>query len=219
MIVQAKKISKSYQLEHGLVEALRPIDLEIFAGESLAIIGPSGSGKSTLLHLLGCQDLPTTGEYLFNNQDVALLSDRELSQLRSRAIGFVFQSFYLLPGLNIYENVVLPFLYQNRFFSEEEIKKKVFHAIERVRLTHRLHHFPSQLSGGEAQRVAIARALVIDPLMILADEPTGNLDVQTGREILRFFQEINNEGATLVIVTHDPKIASMCKRVISLDDY
>jgi putative ABC transport system ATP-binding protein len=186
-IVDIRNLTKSYQMGHGLVQALRGVDLTVKHGESLAIMGPSGSGKSTLLHLLGCLDSPSEGSYFLNGQDVSHLSDSELALIRACKIGFVFQSFNLIPQLNVFENVEIPFLYQTKV-NEEAIKNKILHSIERVGLSHRLYHLPSELSGGEMQRAAIARALAIDPLMILADEPTGNLDSQTGKTILKLFE-------------------------------
>lgn len=217
-LVSIKNLSKSYRLEHGIVHALRHIDFTIDEGESIAIMGPSGSGKSTLLHLLGCLDSPTTGSYFLNNQDVSSLSDSALSTLRASQIGFVFQFFNLIPQLNVFENIEVPFLYQSAPLTSKEIKQRIFHAIEQVKLEHRIDHLPFQLSGGEAQRVAIARALAIDPLLILADEPTGNLDTETGKAILKLFQKLNEQGTTLVIVTHDPHVAAYCKRIIYMQD-
>lgn len=217
-LVSVENLSKSYQLEHGIVHALRQIDLKIYSGQSVAIMGPSGSGKSTLLHLLGCLDSPTTGRYLLKNQDVSCLSDSELSLLRASQIGFVFQSFNLIPQLNVFENVEVPFLYQSIPLSEKEIRQRILQAIERVKLQHRLYHLPSQLSGGEIQRVAIARALAIHPLLILADEPTGNLDTETGLTILQLFQELNDQGTTLVIVTHDEQVGAHCQCMIHMRD-
>jgi putative ABC transport system ATP-binding protein len=215
-IVEVKNLSKTYQMGHGLVEALKQADLIVERGESVVMMGSSGSGKSTLLHLLGCLDTPTTGKYLLNQQDVSHLSDRELALLRATKIGFVFQSFNLIPQLNVYENVAVPFLYQSA--PKNVVKTRILQAIDRVGLSHRLYHLPSELSGGETQRVAIARALAIDPLMILADEPTGNLDSQTGKTILKLFQELNQQGVTLVIVTHDEQVGAYCRRMIRMRD-
>jgi len=217
-LVDLKELSKSYSLRHGIVHALRKVDLEIHSGESIAIMGPSGSGKSTLLHLLGCLDSPTTGRYLLNGQEVFSLNDQKLASLRSSRIGFVFQSFNLISQLNVFENVEVPLLYQRPSLSEKAIRQRVLSAIERVNLQDRLDHLPSQLSGGETQRVAIARALAIQPLLILADEPTGNLDTKTGEAILHLFQELHEEGATLVIVTHDPQVANHCQSMVRMQD-
>jgi len=217
-LVDLKNIKKSYPLDLGFFEALRDINLKIDAGQSVAIMGPSGSGKSTLLHLLGCLDRPSEGSYLLNGQDVLGLNDAELSILRATQIGFVFQSFNLIPQLNVFENIEIPFLYHPIALPQKEIEQRILYSIERVKMQHRLRHLPSQLSGGELQRVAIARALAIHPLLILADEPTGNLDRETGKMILQLFQELNAQGVTLVIVTHDPFVAAHCQRLIYMQD-
>jgi len=217
-IVCIESLSKSYRLEYGVVHALRQVDLKVYPGEFVAIMGPSGSGKSTLLHLLGCLDRPTKGRYLLNNQDISHLNDMELSLLRASQIGFVFQSFNLIPQFNVFENVEVPFLYQSIPLSEKEIRERILYAIERVKLQDRLYHLPAQLSGGEAQRVAIARALAIHPLLILADEPTGNLDTETGCVILQLFQELHDEGTTLIIVTHDEQVGAYCQRIVQMRD-
>lgn len=214
-----RNFSKSYSFAHGhIVHALRQVNLQIRAGESVAIMGPSGSGKSTLLHLLGCLDRPTTGHYLLNNQDVSDLDDAQLALVRASQIGFVFQSFNLIPQLNVFENIEVPFLYQPVPLPEKEVQERILTAIERVKLQHRLYHLPSQLSGGETQRVAIARALAIQPLLILADEPTGNLDTETGNAILHLFQELNAQGVTLIMVTHDEKVGQHCQRMVRMRD-
>lgn len=219
LIVQLKNFSKSYVCaQDHVVHALRQVNLQIEAGESVAIMGPSGSGKSTLLHLLGCLDRPTTGHYLLNNQDVSDLDDTQLALLRASQIGFVFQSFNLIPQLNVFENIEVPFLYQPIPLPEQEVHQRILTAIERVKLQHRLYHLPSQLSGGETQRVAIARALAIQPLLVLADEPTGNLDTETGKTILQLFQELNVQGVTLIMVTHDEKVGEHCRRMVRMRD-
>lgn len=217
-LVCVKNLSKSYQLGHGVIHALKRVDLTINGGESVAIMGPSGSGKSTLMHVLGCLDRPTEGLYCLNNRDVSRLNDVELALLRASQIGFVFQSFNLIPHLNVYENVAVPFHYQTDALPKKTIQERVLYALERVKLTHRLYHLPSQLSGGESQRAAIARALAIQPLLILADEPTGNLDRETGRAILQLFQELNDQGATLILVTHDPHVGAHCQRIVRMED-
>lgn len=217
-LVVIRNMCKAYAMPSGIVQALRQINLSIKEGESVAIMGPSGSGKSTLLHLLGCLDRPSSGQYLLNGVDVSLMDDFQLSQMRAMQIGFVFQSFNLIPTLNLYDNVRLPFLYRDTRFTESEIEKQVLRSIEMVKLSHRREHLPSQLSGGEMQRAAIARALAIDPLLILADEPTGNLDSETGQAILQLFQELHAQGRTFVIVTHDPSVASSCQRTILMND-
>jgi putative ABC transport system ATP-binding protein len=215
IVVDAKGIKKTYHLKHGLVAALNPIDLQVNSGDMLAIMGPSGSGKSTLMHILGCLEKPTEGQYLLNGEDISRLDDRSLSLLRATQIGFVFQSFNLIHHLNVIENVQLPFLYNQE---KNSSRAAVMNAIERVGLSHRLHHLPNELSGGEAQRVAIARALVVNPLLILADEPTGNLDFETSSSILSLFQSLHVEGVTIIIVTHDEYVAKHCKHLIHMRD-
>lgn len=215
-IVDARKLTKSYPMGHGIVHALREVDFKVFRGESVAIMGASGSGKSTLMHLLGCLDAPTAGKYFLDKQDVSHLSDKELASIRSSKIGFVFQSFNLIPQLTVYENVEIPFLYQD--CSQQEVEKRVIQSLERVGLSHRLAHRPCELSGGEMQRVAIARALAIEPLLILADEPTGNLDSETGQSILNLFKTLNDQGVTLVMVTHDKVVGANCQRIVEMKD-
>jgi len=218
LIIDAHSLKKSYHVGSHSFNALHLLNLQIYAGELVAIMGPSGSGKSTLMHILGCLDTPSEGYYSFNGQDVYKLKDRELSILRATQIGFIFQSFNLIAQLNIYENIEAPFLYHSTPVSPKERKERILSSIERVNLQHRLHHLPSQLSGGECQRVAIARALAINPLLILADEPTGNLDSETGESILHLFQELSAQGITCVIVTHDPKVATHCQRIVYMKD-
>ncbi len=207
---------KIYQLGKTQVEALRGVDLEIEEGEYVAIMGPSGSGKSTLMNLLGCLDTPTKGKYYLEGKDVSVLSDDELALIRNKKIGFVFQSFHLLPRTSALHNVELPLIYAG--LSKKERIKKAMQALEEVDLADRIHHHPSELSGGERQRVAIARALVNDPSIILADEPTGNLDSKTGAEILDLFDRIHKKGNTVIVVTHDPEVAARAERVIHLKD-
>jgi len=215
ILVEAKKIKKTYSLKHGLVTALRHIDLQVNSGDMLAIMGSSGSGKSTLMHILGCLEKPSEGQYLLKGKDISQLSDEELSFLRATFIGFIFQSFNLIHHLNVMENVQLPFFYGHKNKASQE---SVLSALDRVGLSHRLHHLPSELSGGEMQRVAIARALVINPLLILADEPTGNLDFETSCSILSLFQTLHEQGSTIILVTHDEFVAKHCKSVIRLRD-
>ena len=215
-LVRAVGLGKSYPTQYGQVQALRGLDLELAVGQYLAIMGASGSGKSTLLTLLGCLDRPSQGSYHLAGQDVASASDRELSRLRANHIGFIFQTFNLLPQLTVMENVALPYLYRQH--SPELVRGQVSQALERVGLGHRLEHRPAQLSGGEMQRVAIARALAIKPWLILADEPTGNLDSKNSQAILALFQELNSQGVTLVVVTHDPQVAARARRTIELLD-
>lgn len=216
IVIEARGLKKSYRMGHGLVHALRHADLSVLRGESLAIMGPSGSGKSTLLHLLGCLDSPSEGQYLLNGQDVSHLTDQELALTRASKIGFVFQSFNLIPQLSVFENVEVPFLYQK--VDKQKVKKRIQESLERVGLAHRLYHRPSELSGGETQRVAIARALAIDPLIVLADEPTGNLDSATGKNILHLFKELNQQGVTVILITHDEYVGTYCQRLIRMRD-
>ena len=210
LILEVKGLSKAYSMGHGIVHALRKVDLEVQRGESLAIMGPSGSGKSTLMHLLGCLDRPSEGHYILHGKDVSSLDDKALSLVRAVHIGFVFQSFNLIPQLTVFENVEVPFLYRNA--PVLDAPDRVHRAIARVGLSHRVHHLPTELSGGEMQRVAIARALAIDPWLILADEPTGNLDSNTGKTILKLFQELNRQGVTVMLVTHDEAVAKHCPK-------
>ena len=196
------------------VSALDGVDFRIEKGEFVAIMGPSGSGKSTLMNLLGCLDLPSSGIYRLENLDIQHLKSNQLAEVRNRRIGFVFQSFNLLPRATALENTELPLLY-GRVPKSTEI---AFQALERVGLAHRAKHKPTELSGGECQRVAIARALVNGPAIILADEPTGNLDSTTGKEILNLFLELNQEGVTLILVTHEQEIAQQAKRIIQMRD-
>lgn len=216
-IIDLQGLTKSYKMGHGVVPVLHGVNLQVYSGNSLAIMGPSGSGKSTLLHLLGCLDSPTEGHYYLDGDDVSSLGDGELASIRASKIGFVFQSFNLIPQLTVLENVELPLLYQARARAEG-LREKIEHSLERVGLSHRVHHHPTELSGGEMQRVAIARALVTDPLIILADEPTGNLDSETGKTILALFTRLHEEGATLIIVTHDASVAAHCARLIRMQD-
>ena len=198
------------------VEALRSIDIEFVEGESVAICGQSGSGKSTLMNLLGCLDRPTSGLYLLGNVDVAQLSDDELSAIRGERIGFVFQSFNLIPQLTLIENLEVPLFYQG--IAPKDRRVRANEAAEMVGLQDRAHHRPTELSGGQQQRVAIARALINDPLLILADEPTGNLDTDTGDMILDIFDRLHTQGKTILMVTHETYVARRCDRVITLTD-
>lgn len=214
-MITLKNISKTYGKGGGRVDALKDINLAIQAGEFVALCGPSGSGKSTLLHIMGLLDQPSTGQYLFQGRDSTDLGDREKSRIRNSTIGFVFQSFYLLPRLTALQNVCLPLLYAGRRDAPELARK----ALEQVDLGHRVDHYPGELSGGEQQRVAIARALVKKPKLILADEPTGNLDTKTGDQTLALLRNIQQtDGVTMVIVTHDLKIAQSAGRVITTQD-
>ena len=212
----ANQLARVYEKGPSRVHALRGVDLEIESGEFVAIMGPSGSGKSTLMHILGCLDRPSSGTYFLDGRDVSRLRDRELSRLRATRIGFVFQTFNLIHQCDVLENVELPFLYQT--VRGREIRRRAREAVDRVGLGPRAHHRPAELSGGEMQRAAIARAIVVAPLLILADEPTGNLDTQTSEEILKLFRDLNRGGATLAVVTHDREVAGRADRIISLRD-
>jgi putative ABC transport system ATP-binding protein len=216
-VVEAKDITKVYQMGEVEVHALRGLSLKIARGEVLSIMGPSGSGKSTLMNILGCLDRPTSGEYSLNGESVADLTDDQLAEIRNRGVGFVFQNFNLLPRATALINVELPMRYSNmNGRNRKEVAKQ---ALEAVGLGDRIHHRPNELSGGQMQRVAIARALVNNPAMIMADEPTGNLDTKSGDEIMALLRNLNQErGTTLIVVTHDPEIAGLTDRIISLRD-
>lgn len=215
-LIKAIGITKTYSLGKQNVLALQGIDLEIEQGEFVAIMGPSGSGKSTLMNILGCLDTPTSGQYFLDSIEVSKLSDKELAHIRNKKIGFVFQVFYLLPRATALSNVELPLIYAG--VSAKERKKRAEEALRLVGLEARMSHKPNELSGGERQRVAIARAIVNDPSIIFADEPTGNLDSKTGIEIMNIFVELHKRGRTIVLVTHDPNIASYAQRTIKLLD-
>jgi putative ABC transport system ATP-binding protein len=215
-LIQLAGVTKTYDAGELAVMALRGIDLAVEKGQMAAVIGPSGSGKSTLMHILGCLDAPSEGTYVLDGQDVSTLSSFQLAGVRNRKIGFVFQTFNLLPKASLLRNVELPLLYAG--LGSAERRERASLALERVGLGDRLKHRPSELSGGQRQRAAIARALVNQPSLILADEPTGNLDTKTGLEILRIFHEMHGRGETIVIVTHDPRIAEQCQRVIQIVD-
>jgi putative ABC transport system ATP-binding protein len=215
-ILQARDIRKSYQMGPFTVEALRGITFDIQTGDYVSIMGPSGCGKSTLLNLLGCLDRPSTGRYILGGDDVSQLDDDALSTIRSTRLGFIFQSYNLIRHLNVVENIEVPLYYQG--CPEEESRAIAVKLALRVGLEGRLEHKPFELSGGQQQRVAIARALVNDPLVILADEPTGNLDSSSGAEILKIFEELNGNGKTLILVTHDPSIGRRTSRTIRLCD-
>jgi len=210
------KICKSYQLGEVELKVLREIDLDIKKGDYLAVMGPSGSGKSTLLNLIGCLDRPSHGKYFLGGHDVSKLDDNELSAIRGRHFGFIFQSFNLIAQLNIIENIEVPMFYQG--FSEYQSKVRAKDLAELVGLGDRIKHRPTELSGGQQQRVAIARALANDPLIILADEPTGNLDSTSGKEILGILDKLREQGKTVIMITHDEKIANHAQRQIRLLD-
>ena len=215
-LIQLESIAKTYDSGENAVQALRGVDVAIERGEFISIIGPSGSGKSTLMHILGCLDTPTSGRYWLDGDDVAELSSRELARIRNRKIGFIFQTFNLLPRATILKNVELPLLYAGT--SREERRERAMNALQRVGLEKRAKHRPNELSGGQRQRVAIARALVNEPSLILADEPTGNLDTKTGSDIIAIFEELSAANETIVIVTHDPGIAARTQRQIRIVD-
>ena len=215
-ILVMDKLCKNYQLGSTQLRVLREIDLTIHSGEYVAIMGPSGSGKSTLLNMIGCLDRPSSGDYLLGGQSVADLDDDELSSIRGARIGFVFQSFNLIAQLNVVENIEIPMYYQG--FSEQESADRAYELADMVGLGDRVDHRPAELSGGQQQRVAIARALGNDPLIILADEPTGNLDSSSGADILAILDRLQSEGKTLIVVTHDEHIATNAERVIRLFD-
>jgi putative ABC transport system ATP-binding protein len=215
-VIQVSGIVKNYYLEAKSIAVLRGVNLCLTKGAFFAVMGASGSGKSTLLNIIGCLDRPDSGTYLLDGIDVLKYSDDELSRLRSRYFGFVFQTFNLIPTLTVNENVELPFLY--RAENQREIHQRVNAAIEQVGLSARINHKPSELSGGEMQRVAIARALATEPKLILADEPTGNLDTQMGREIMRLFKTLHNQGRTIILVTHDPHVAAYADSCATISD-
>lgn len=215
-LIKTEKVIKTYFIGQVPVEALRGIDLEIRSGEFAAIMCPSGSGKSTLMHILGMLDRPAEGHYFFKGRRMEELNDIELSAVRNREIGFVFQFFNLLPHLTILQNVELPLAYAGVGGGERRERAKV--ALEKVGLADRLRHLPTEISGGERQRAAIARALVTEPSVIMADEPTGNLDTHTGGEILELFAQINERGTTNILITHEPEIARYARRVIQMRD-
>ncbi len=215
-MIDIKGLKREFTVGTEIVKALRGIDVSVAKNEYLAMMGPSGSGKSTLMNLLGCLDTPTAGDYNLNGTDVSSLKDDDLAEIRNKEIGFVFQTFNLLPRLTALENVALPLVYAG--YSAEERKKKAKDVLGKVGLGDRMDHRPNQLSGGQRQRVAVARALVNDPSIILADEPTGNLDSKTSLDIMRLFEEIHQMGNTLIVVTHEEEVASHAHRILRLRD-
>src|SRR6202171_4516938 len=216
IVIDIENITKHYIMGEETVRALRGVSLQIHRNEYLAVMGPSGSGKSTLMNMLGCLDTPTTGRYEFNGREVAAMGDDELAEIRNREIGFVFQTFNLLPRSTGFENVELPLIYAN--VSADERRLRAEKAMEAVGLGDRMYHKPNELSGGQRQRVAIARALVNHPSIILADEPTGNLDSKTGDEIMALFEELYARGHTLIVVTHEENMPRPARRIVRLHD-
>jgi putative ABC transport system ATP-binding protein len=215
-LIEANELWKTYQMGTEEIHALQGVDLALESGDYFAIMGPSGSGKSTLMNLLGCLDTPTRGTYLLNEREVSSMSDDELAQVRNREIGFVFQTFNLLPRATALHNVELPLIYAG--MTARERQQSAMRALEQVDLADRVKHRPNELSGGQRQRVAIARALVNNPSILLADEPTGNLDSTTGREILALFDKLHQRGHTIIVVTHEPEVARHAGQVVHLKD-
>ena len=215
-IIETHNISKVYKMGNNIVNALQSVSINIDKGEYVAFMGPSGSGKSTLMNIVGCLDSPTEGTYMLNNNMVSEMTENELAQVRNKEIGFVFQTFNLLPRASALENVALPLIYAG--YGKAERNEKAMEALESVSLADRYHHKPNELSGGQRQRVAIARALVNDPSIILADEPTGNLDSKTSSDIMGLFQELHDKGNTIIMVTHEDDIAHFAHRIIRLRD-
>jgi putative ABC transport system ATP-binding protein len=216
MALEIREVTKEYNMGNQVVHALRGVSLKTEQNEYLAIMGPSGSGKSTLMNIIGCLDTPSAGEYFLGGQDVSKMNDDMLAEIRNHRIGFVFQTFNLIPRANLYHNVELPLIYNGS--SAAERRKKAEEAIEKVGLSDRIKHKPSELSGGQRQRVAIARALVNNPDIILADEPTGNLDTSTGAEIMTIFDTLHQAGNTIILVTHEEDIANHAHRILKLRD-
>jgi putative ABC transport system ATP-binding protein len=217
-VIRMEKITRTYSMGESVVTALLDADLTVHAGEFIALMGASGSGKSTLLNVIGLLDRPTSGEYWLEARPVSSLRRDELANLRGRRIGFIFQNFNLLPRLSAWENVALPLAYRNGQFRHQDQLNRAREALSRVSLDHRMEHQPTELSGGERQRVAIARALVTQPAVVLADEPTGNLDSNTGTEIMQLLKELNEEGRTIVMVTHDRNVARYANRICTMRD-
>jgi len=215
-ILKLENVSKIYRMDGVSVKALDSVCLAITEGEFVSIVGPSGSGKSTLMHIVGCLDTPTSGKVLLDDQEISQMTERQLAQVRNKKIGFVFQQFNLLPRTSALDNVILPLLYNGT--PSYQVPKKAAEVLRKVGLGERLDHHPNQLSGGQQQRVAIARALITDPSIILADEPTGNLDSKSGVEVMEIFKKLHQQGRTIVLVTHDDDIANKAQRIIRLKD-
>lgn len=216
MIISTKDIKKSYKVGPQNVQALKGINLSVEKGEFISIMGPSGSGKTTLMNIIGCLDTPTSGDYLLNNKQVSSLTDDELAKIRNDEIGFVFQSFHLLPRNSAFENIMLPLKYAG--IKKDEAITLCNKALDQVGLSDRAEHSPSELSGGQQQRVAIARALVNKPSILFADEPTGNLDSKTGNDVMALFKQLNSEGQTIILITHEESIAQQSNRIITIMD-
>lgn len=215
-IIETTEISKTYRMGAEIVQALKSISIDVNKGEYVAFMGPSGSGKSTLMNIIGCLDSPTSGNYVLNGKDVSDMSENELAEIRNKEIGFVFQTFNLLPRATCLDNVALPLIYAG--FNKSDREEKAYHTLSSVGLADRVHHRPNELSGGQRQRVAIARALVNDPSIILADEPTGNLDSKTSYSIMELFHELHQKGNTIIMVTHEDDIAHYAHRIVRLRD-
>ncbi len=216
VILRMEGITKEYQMGDEVSVVLKGIDLEVRQGEFLAVLGPSGSGKSTLMNIIGCLDVPTAGNYWLNGRLIADEDQTSLAHIRSAEVGFIFQSFYLLQRQDAWSNVELPLIYAN--MHEKDRKARVEEMLTKVGLADRMHHFPNQLSGGQQQRVAIARAIATNPTILLADEPTGALDQKTGAQVMDLFHELNNEGRTIIMITHDAKIAAHAERIVRILD-
>lgn len=215
-MIDLKDITKTYDMGSVQVEVLRGITMHVAEGEFLAIIGPSGSGKSTLMNMIGCLDTPTTGEYYLDGKEISTYNEKQLSKIRNQKIGFIFQKFNLLPKLTALENVELPLIY--RGMSHKERMQRSIEALEKVGLNDRMYHKPTELSGGQQQRVAIARALAGDPPVLLADEPTGNLDSKSGTDVMNLIKQLSKEGKTIVLITHDNEVAMQAQRTITIKD-
>jgi putative ABC transport system ATP-binding protein len=213
-LLHLESVSKTYGRGDAAVRALQDVSFAVAEGDFTAVIGPSGSGKSTLMHIIGCLDVPTSGEYWFAGEDVSRMTEYELAGVRNRRIGFVFQQFHLLPTMSAWRNVELPLLYR----SAQDRKAAALRALDAVGLSDRVNHKPTELSGGQQQRVAIARALVTNPDLILADEPTGNLDSNSSKEVLAILRSLNESGRTVVLITHDPNVAAIPRRVLTMSD-
>ncbi|WP_297452930.1 ABC transporter ATP-binding protein [Persephonella sp.] len=215
-VIRLENVNKIYETAGIKTHALKDINLTIYEGEFVAIMGASGSGKTTLMNIMGCLDTPTSGKYYLMGKDVSTLDDDHLSEIRNRYIGFVFQQFFLIPYLTAYENILVPVIYSKYNFKEKE--KEAEKILEKIGLKDKKNHKPNQLSGGQQQRVAIGRALINNPELILADEPTGALDSKTAKEIMKIFVELNNSGKTIVLITHDPNVASYARRIVRISD-